>query len=87
MPDSAVPDWVADRKMLLLMPLAKFFMGCTSYLGSVILLSWRDLEDAVVYQIACLVIGVMSMSTVYITLFVLYGPKKRRPHRVKPHEA
>ena len=36
------------------MPLAKFFVGCTAYLGSVILISWRDLQEAAFFQIACL---------------------------------
>ena len=63
MNDDAVPSWVAQKKLVLYMPVAKFFMGCTAYLGSVILISWRDLQDSSEFQIACLGIGIMSMSS------------------------
>ena len=88
MNDEAVPSWVEAKKLLLYMPVTKFFMGCTAYLGSVILISWRDLQEAVEFQIACLVIGIMSMSTVYMTLYLIYGPQKRprqKQARVVPH--
>ena len=88
MNDEAVPSWVAEKQLVLYLPVTKFFMGCTAYLGSVILISWRDLQEDIGFQIACLVIGIMSMSTIYVTLFLIYGPQKKlrqKQVRVVPH--
>ena len=79
------------------MPLMKFGMGCVSYLGSVIVLSWKDQSyspsgEALFFRLLCLVIGVMSMSTVLMTCVVIFGkealPKRKPPKRltrVAPH--
>ena len=103
MHDDLIEEWARTHKMLLAMPLMKFVMGCIPYLGSVILMSWRDLEgddvEASVFRIACLVVGVMSMSTVLMTMGVIAidsvkdaqkvkkEKKKRRekPRRVAPN--
>ena len=75
MEDDSVPRWAASHPLLLLLPLAKFGMGCVAYLLSVILISFRDLEESAAFQYACLVIGVMSMSTVFATVAVLAMPE------------
>ena len=50
MRDDAVAAWAAAHKLLLMLPLAKFGMGCVSYLLSVILLSFRDLDHSSTFQ-------------------------------------
>ena len=99
MKDECVAEWAGKpmNKMLLMMPLMKFGMGCVSYLGSVIVLSWKDQSyspsgEALFFRLLCLVIGVMSMSTVLMTCVVIFGkealPKRKPPKRltrVAPH--
>ena len=58
--------------------MAKFGMGCLSYLLSVVLLSFRDLEGVDAIKYAALVIGLMSMSmTLGVGCFLLRqtGPR------------
>ena len=50
------------------MPILKFGIGVLCYLFSVILISWTDLKDDMGSRIASLVIGVSSMSTVFMTV-------------------
>ena len=91
MKDEAVAKWAAEpkHKFLLSLPLMKFGMGCVSYLASVIVLSYKDLSSSTIFRLICLVIGVMSMSTVFITVGVIAWedmPKARRKEtRVAPH--
>jgi hypothetical protein len=60
--DGVAPSWVEANANLLLMPMAKFGMGCVSYLCSVVLISFRDLEAIPFWQYVALAIGLMSMS-------------------------
>ena len=86
--EEIVPAWAKSHKILIMLPPAKFGMGCLSYLGSVVLISFRDLAESPVFQYVCLIIGVMSMSTVLATVAIIYGPRtpsKQRIKRVAPH--
>lgn len=74
MNEDDVPTWVQEHKILLKLPLIKFGMGCVSYLLSVILISWRDLDHSARFQVACLIIGVGSMSSCLGTAFILFSP-------------
>ena len=62
-----------------------------SYLGSVIFISFRDLDHSPVFQIICLVLGLMSMSTVFMTVIslkimpALSAVFASKPKRVAPH--
>jgi hypothetical protein len=94
MHDDAIPAWAARNRVLLTLPLAKFGMGCVSYLASVVLLSFRDLSESVAFQYAGLAIGLMSMSTVFATVGIIATQQQReqRQHaagtriaRVAPH--
>ena len=91
MKDELVPQWAAEHKMLLFLPLSKFGMGCWAYLLSVIFRSFRDLAESSVFQYTCLIIGGMSMSTVVVTVMVIVAPDlwpkrtERRHTRVVPH--
>ena len=92
MRDDAVAAWAAAHKLLLMLPLAKFGMGCVSYLLSVILLSFRDLDHSSTFQYTCLIIGVMSMCTVCMTVAVVAPPTAitkavTSPLRPKPRKA
>eukprot|EP01043_Picozoa_sp_COSAG02_P055029 COSAG02_NODE_6321_length_3652_cov_2.413453_2_plen_212_part_00 len=60
--DRETPRWAAKNAALLKLPMMKFAFGCLTYLLSVVLISWRDLEAVEGWQIAALIIGVMSMS-------------------------
>jgi hypothetical protein len=62
LPDVAAPDWAEKNKILLMMPMAKFGMGCVAYLCSVVLISFRDLEAISLWRYVALAIGLMSMS-------------------------
>ena len=60
--DEDAPSWAASHSFLLSLPMAKFGIGCVSYLLSVVLLSFRDLDTVPFWQKAALLIGLMSMS-------------------------
>ena len=71
MPDERAPAWARRYRFLLSLPLAKFGMGCVSYLASVILISYRDLESSTAVQSIALAIGLASMLTVFVTVFMI----------------
>ena len=60
--DSETPRWAMKNATLLKMPMMKFGFGCLTYLLSVVLISWRDLAPVEGWQLAALIIGVLSMS-------------------------
>ena len=60
--EDEVAAWKTDHRYILAMPMVKFAMGALSYLMSVILMSWRDLEAAPQTQEIAMAIGIMSMS-------------------------
>ena len=60
--DTEAAPWAKAHPVLLKLPMAKFGMGCLSYLLSVVLLSFRDLEGVDAIKYAALAIGLMSMS-------------------------
>jgi len=74
LPDEACAGWAKDHPILLMMPLAKFGMGCISYLLSVICFSLRSLQLAPFWMWASFGVGVMSMSTVFATVAILSWP-------------
>jgi len=71
--------WASRHRWLLAMPFMKFVMGCACYLLTVIVRSYEALEgvDAGA-QIAVLVVGIMSMSSVLVchVLLVRDSPKQ-----------
>ena len=76
--DTEAAPWAKAHPFLLKLPMAKFGMGCLSYLLSVVLLSFRDLEGVDAIKYAALVIGLMSMSmTLGVGWFLLRqtGPR------------
>jgi hypothetical protein len=77
MQDHSVESWGARplNKFVLSLPLHKFAMGCASYIVSVMLLSYKDLEGSTVPRTFCLVVGIMSMSSVVLTCGVLLFDK------------
>lgn len=77
--EEVVPAWAKSHRLLIMMAPMKFGMGCLSYLGSVVLISFRDLSESKAFQITCLVIGLMSMSTVLATVAIVYGPSLCKP--------
>ena len=79
MAEHAVPAWAGANAMMLLMPMAKFGMGCAAYIISVIVTSYRTLDEVPVSRAVALVIGVSSMSTVLMTVAMLSVPAKAAP--------
>jgi len=71
MSEEATSAWAAKRGFILIMPIMKFGMGCVVYLVSVLLLSYRALESNTVARYIALGIGIMSMSTVFMTVALL----------------
>lgn len=71
LPEAKLLAWSVKYWWLPYLPLGKFAMGCVSYMISVILISYRDLEMFASWQIAALVFGIMSMSMVFLTVITL----------------
>jgi len=71
MDEEAAAAWAAKRGFVLHMPMSKFGMGCVVYLTSVLLLSFRALESNLAARCIALGIGIMSMSTVFMTVALL----------------
>ena len=86
LPDECVEEWELKHVLLLMMPVMKFGMGCAVYLGTVILMSYRDLDAEPSYQWTSVGIGIMSMSTVAITVLIMAfdKTKSRRPELHMP---
>ena len=84
--DDGVAIWAGRHRILLTLPLMKFGMGCVSYLSSVLLLSFRDLDGLPVPRIMALVIGTASMSTVMMTVVAIArdSPQSSAHARVTP---
>lgn len=59
--DEEAAAWAAAHPWLLLLPFAKFMVGCGAYLISVLLISWRDLAGDGT-QLVALFIGAGSVS-------------------------
>ena len=57
MDDSTVTRWTQQRWPLLFLPMMKFVCGCMAYMVSVILTSWRDLQNDDLAQTIALIIG------------------------------
>ncbi|CAD7932147.1 unnamed protein product [Amoebophrya sp. A25] len=68
MPEARLEDWAVRNKWLPYLPLGKFAMGCLSYMLSVILISYRDLDGKTTWQMVTLLVGLMSMSMVFATV-------------------
>jgi len=79
--DEEAPRWAARNKTLLSMPMAKFGMGCISYLGSVVLISFRDLQAIPFWQYLALVIGLMSMSMTVVVAVILFRQQAKMSTR------
>ena len=70
--DDAVPPWAARNHILLLAPMAKFGMGCSAYILSVLFSSFRTLHEVPIPQAIALFIGISSFATVLATITKLY---------------
>jgi hypothetical protein len=80
--DDEVVSWTERNWLLMKLPWMKFVFGCSCYIISVIILSFRALENLPFFRWASLVIGTMSMSTVVFTFVCLArdsGPLKDHP--------
>lgn len=73
MEESVVHAWAKKQKMLLMMPMMKFVMGCMAYMISVILTSWRDLDHVELWRAVALMIGVMSVMSVWFAYGLIQG--------------
>lgn len=71
--DDEVAEWAKKYHLIVKMPLMKFSMGCFSYMVTVVLRSFRDLEGFDVWCFFCMGVGLMSMSSVVGVVFVLTG--------------
>ena len=81
--DDSVAGWAASHKKLLHLPIAKFGMGCVSYLISVVFMSWRALEPVTTWRYMALIIGVGSVSSVAMTTWIIFSDQFGS-NRVKP---
>ena len=77
MADEAVPPWAANNHFLLIMPFAKFAMGCAAYLTSVIFISFDTLYGFPLSRNLAVFIGLSSVSTVVMTIGYIYVMKTR----------
>lgn len=66
MEDDVVTNWAKKQKFLLQLPMIKFVMGCMAYMVSVILTSWRDFDHEEVWRFVALIIGLMSVASVWM---------------------
>lgn len=74
--DDRLVEWAKEKRWLLLLPIMKFGMGCFVYLASVVMLSYRDLDEEGQEgaRWAAVVIGLMSMSSVVMVVCMI-GPE------------
>lgn len=73
-----VAVWTSQNAMMMMMPMMKFAMGCGAYLLSVIYISLVTLEEYPLSRNVTVIIGIMSMSTVVMTLICLMINRARR---------
>ena len=71
--------WANCHKLMISMPWYKFAMGCSSYIISVIVMSLTALEATDVARWLALVIGIMSVSTVLMTMASITKCKEDPP--------
>jgi len=71
MEDQHVESWAKKHSLMLALPMMKFVMGTIAYMASVILISWRDLGEAPMWQMVTLGVGVMSMGSVMGVSFLI----------------
>lgn len=76
-----IAEWARRNAFMLKLPWAKFVMGCSTYITSVIFLSYRALgnPDLAGFKYLALAIGIMSMSTVIMTGVSVSTTSKRTP--------
>merc|ERR1712070_588255 len=77
LPEEGVTMWAQENGWLLGMPFMKLGMGCVFYLVSVIFLSFRDLESHGWARYAALIIGVMSVVSVFMTAGYIFTSKRQ----------
>ena len=65
--EEQLSHWARSNEFLLSMPFLKFVMGCVCYLVSVVCLSFRDLAETPSAMYVAGGIGVMSVSSVFVT--------------------
>jgi hypothetical protein len=79
MEDGAVKPWAKKYRRVLLLPIIKFVTGCMSYLLSVILGSWRDLNGSPLFRLVAAGIGVSSLAVVWSVFFILRASQGKEP--------
>ena len=65
--DEEIPTWAAGHKMLLHFPIGKFVVGVISYIVSVMLTGWKELEGIDTFRIIALGIGLGSVGMIMFT--------------------
>mmetsp|Transcript_3614 Transcript_3614/g.6379 ORF Transcript_3614/g.6379 Transcript_3614/m.6379 type:complete len:178 (-) Transcript_3614:42-575(-) len=69
--DDSVEAWAKKFKLLLPVPLMKFVMGTVCYMMSVVLISYRDLENTPATKWIAFIFGIMGIIMVFGTFFIL----------------
>ena len=72
LPENEVHDWAQGRRFLFMLPITKFAMGCVCYLLGVVSLSYRDLAVNDTSRKLVLVVGVLSVTMVFLTAGLLF---------------
>ena len=85
--EDQVPIWAKNHKILLSFPIGKFVVGVISYICSVLLTAWKDLEPVASFRALALAIGVGSVSMIIGTTFILgVKPLLKKSSKVGPKE-
>lgn len=71
--------WAQKNWILMMAPAMKFGMGTVAYIISVIFFSYRFLEEVPITQFIACFIGVSSMMTVFMTIYMVYKPEEPKP--------
>jgi hypothetical protein len=83
-PEEGVFEFQKRYKLLLMVPVAKFGGGCICYLISVVIRSWQDLKEKTFPRMLVLVVGVGSVSMVFMTLTFINRISNDRKCAYKP---
>ena len=85
--EKQIPAWAKSHKILLTFPIGKFVVGVISYICSVLLTAWKDLEPASSFRSLALAIGVGSVSMIISTTIILgIKPLLKKSSKVGPKE-
>ena len=73
-------EWAQNRRWLLKMPFAKFGVGTVCYVSTVMLRSFNELEEYIVWRWVSLGLGIMSVAMMVGSAVILQvtGPKSMK---------